>query len=659
MDYEEFLRNKSQVSGMSGFEPTFMPEVMFPFQKHLTDWAVRKGRAAIFADCGLGKTLMSLVWAENVVRHTGGKVLILAPLAVAPQTLREATKFGLEIHHSRDGMARGSITVSNYESLHKFRADDFVGVVCDEVSCAKAFDGKRRKQITRFLSKMQYRLGCTATAAPNDFIELGTISELLGEMTQSDMLSTFFLSSDKKRHSLFKEGDFWNRAKYFFKAHSEEPFWRWVCSWARACRKPSDLGFADDGFVLPPLTVSQQIVPTTFRFDGELFVRIATTLKEQREERRRSMADRCDRVAKLVADHPGHSLVYCQYNEEGDRLEKLIPGAVQVAGCDSDEWKEAAIEWFVGSRCLCQLKRNVIGDKLSTSCNEKHPTTNLCTTQNIETKSSLRPSNGSKITRKKKRSTCENTTPPTNTNGTRRHLSSEPSTTPTGEPSTETILSTEISKRGSSKRAAKRVLTSAMLINCGDSDSLSSITTECLASNVDAVQSAGIHRPTNEPSDTTSITAMRQGELGDCCVPAAISDSGSSTTMRNALKEPPCTCGHVSGNRVLISKPRIVSFGLNLQHCNHITFFPSHSFEQYFQGVRRCWRYGQTEPVHVDVVATEGEAGVTDNLQKKQLKADEMFTKLVAYMNQSLSVAVVNHHTNESSVPEWLSSNNK
>ena len=126
MDYEEFLRNKSQVSGMSGFEPTFMPEVMFPFQKHLTEWAVRKGRAAIFADCGLGKTLMSLVWAENVVRHTGGKVLILAPLAVAPQTLREATKFGLEIHHSRDGMARGSITVSNYESLHKFRADDLL-----------------------------------------------------------------------------------------------------------------------------------------------------------------------------------------------------------------------------------------------------------------------------------------------------------------------------------------------------------------------------------------------------------------------------------------------------------------------------------------------------------------------------------------------------
>lgn len=129
--------------------------------------------------------------------------------------------------------------------------------------------------------------------------------------------------------------------------------------------------------------------------------------------------------------------------------------------------------------------------------------------------------------------------------------------------------------------------------------------------------------------------------------------------MPSGLSEPSCTCGHVSGNRVLISKPRIVSFGLNLQHCNHITFFPSHSFEQYFQGVRRCWRYGQTKPVHVDVVATEGEAGVTENLQKKQLKADEMFTKLVAYMNKSLSVAVVNHHINESSVPSWLSSNSK
>ena len=458
MDYEEFLRNKSQVSGMSGFEPTFMPEVMFPFQKNLTEWAVRKGRAVLLEDCGLGKTLQELVFAENCVRQTNRPALILTPLAVAAQTVREADKFGIEAHQSRSGKPAKNITVTNYESLHKFDESDFSCVVGDEISCLKAFDGKRRKQVTRFMSKMPYRLGGTATAAPNDFIELGTISEALGEMTQSDMLGTFFKSCDKKRHSLFKEGDFWNRAKYFFRAHSEEPFWRWVCSWAKAARSPHDVGFDDDRFVLPELIVTQQVVPTTFRFNGELFVRIATTLKEQREERRRSMENRCEMAAKLV-DHKEPAIVWCQYNEEGDRLEKLIPGAVQVAGCNSDEEKAERLNGFA-----------------------------------------------------------------------------------TGE------------------------------------------------------------------------------------------------------------------FRVLVTKPKIGAYGMNYQHCGHQTFFPSHSFEQWYQCIRRSLRFGRVGPVRVDVVATEGEAGVTENLQKKGRKADEMFTNLVRYMNQSQSVKIVNHHVNEMGVPQWLSS---
>ncbi len=179
MNYDDFISEKSQAGNDGGFEPTFMPDFLFDFQRSLVEWAVRKGRAAIFADCGLGKGPMALVWAENVARKTNKPSLILAPLAVSRQFVREGEKFGIPIVHEKEGKAH-RLTVTNYERLHHFNPDDFGGVVCDEVSTLKAFDGKRRKQVTRFLSKVNYRLGCTATPSPNDFIELGTISEALG-----------------------------------------------------------------------------------------------------------------------------------------------------------------------------------------------------------------------------------------------------------------------------------------------------------------------------------------------------------------------------------------------------------------------------------------------------------------------------------------------
>lgn len=459
MKYHDFINGKTQGNLMNGFEPLWLPDCMYPFQSELTAWAIRKGRAVLLEDCGLGKTLQELVFAENCIRHTNGKALILTPLAVAAQTVREAEKFGIEAAVSRDGKPAKNITVANYESLHKFDAKDFSCIVGDEISGLKAFDGKRRKQVTRFMSKIPYRLGGTATAAPNDFIELGTISEALGELTQSDMLGTFFRSDDKCRHSLFKEGDFWNRAKYFFRAHSEQPFWRWVCSWAKAIRRPSDMGFDNAGYDLPKLIVTQHEVKTKFRFPGELFIRVARTLKEQREERKRSMSERCELVAKLV-DHGEPAIVWCQYNEEGDRLEKLIQGAIQVAGCNSDEEKAERLNGFA---------------------------------------------------------------------------------------------------------------------------------------------------------------------TGDF--------------------------------RVLITKPKIGAFGMNYQHCGHQTFFPSHSFEQWYQCIRRSLRFGRVGPVRVDVVATEGEAGVTDNLTRKSRKADEMFSALVAEMHNASRVETINQHVNGMEIPSWLSSN--
>lgn len=168
--YEEFIETKGQMNAACGFEPVTMPDFLFPFQRHLVEWAVRQGRSAIFADCGLGKTAMQIVWADNIRRHTGRSVLILTPLAVSQQTEREAHKFGIEAARCQDGVHNGGIVITNYERLHHFEPNDFAGVVCDESSILKSFTGTRRKQITRFMSKMRYRLLCTATAAPNDYV---------------------------------------------------------------------------------------------------------------------------------------------------------------------------------------------------------------------------------------------------------------------------------------------------------------------------------------------------------------------------------------------------------------------------------------------------------------------------------------------------------
>lgn len=237
-----------------GFEPVWMPDFLFPFQIHLVEWAIRQGRAAIFADCGLGKTPMQLVWAENVVRHCNRPVLILTPLAVGAQTVREAAKFHIHAVQSRDGKYGGGIVVANYERLHYFNPSDFAGVVCDESSILKNFDGVTKAAVTEFMRTVPYRLLCTATAAPNDYHELGTSSEALGQLGYTDVLSRYF------KEDITKDFLGWGRKTYRFRGHAEEPFWRWVCSWSRSVRKPSDLGFEDNGFILPPLIEREHIV---------------------------------------------------------------------------------------------------------------------------------------------------------------------------------------------------------------------------------------------------------------------------------------------------------------------------------------------------------------------------------------------------------------
>jgi hypothetical protein len=274
-DYDTFIQAKAQLEGGHGFRVNDLPPWLFPFQQHLVEWNLIKGRSATFADCGLGKTPMQLVWGDMVVRHTNKPVLDLTPLAVAPQTCREAVKFDIDAVHCRDGKFTGKrVIVTNYERLHYFNPDDFGGVICDESSILKNFEGVTKAAITEFMRKMKYRLLCTATAAPNDYIELGTSSEALGYLGYTDMLGQFFksvqggikVSTGNIIQNAF-EGSVWR-----FKPHAEKAFWRWLCSWARAIRKPSDLGFGDDGFTLPELQTQTHIVAASRPLDGRLFV---------------------------------------------------------------------------------------------------------------------------------------------------------------------------------------------------------------------------------------------------------------------------------------------------------------------------------------------------------------------------------------------------
>lgn len=463
MEYGKYLADKAQAGSEDGFPPAWEPGFLYPFQRDLTAWAIRKGRGAIFADCGLGKTPMQLVWAENVVRHTNSRVLILTPLAVSHQTTQEAEKFGIEAHRSREGSLHPGINVTNYEQLHYFNPSDFSGVVCDESSILKSFDGARKKEITDFMRKIPYRLLATATAAPNDYIELGTSSEALGYLGHLDMLNRFFKNDQNTirpmvyRHRETNFSILEERSAWRFKGHAEIPFWRWVCSWARAMRKPSDLGYDDDGFILPPLIEQEHIVEATALAEGFLFDLPAVGMKEQREVRRRTIEERCERMATLVADTGQSALVWCHLNDEGKLLSEMIPGAVEVAGSDSNEVKE---ERFI---------------------------------------------------------------------------------------------------------------------------------------------------------------AFAKGEI-----------------------------------RVLVTKPKIGAWGLNFQHCAHVCMFPSHSFEQYYQGVRRCWRFGQKRPVVVDIVTTPGELAVLANLRRKADAASRMFTALVEEMNRAQAVSGAHNFALKEEVPSWL-----
>jgi len=335
-DYSQFIESKRIITSDSGFMVNELSPLMFPFQEDLTKWSLRKGRSAIFADCGLGKTIIELEWSQKVADETGGNVLILAPLAVSKQTVREGEKFGYKVNlcRTQDDVKPG-INITNYEMLQHFNPPEFVGVVPDESSILKGMNSKTRLLITESFANTPYKLACTATPAPNDYMELGNHAEFLGVMTRSEMLAMFFVHDG---------GD---TSKWRIKGHAEQRFWEWVSSWAVVIRKPSDLGYENDGFSLPKLNINQVTVITDQPIEGMLFAIEAKTLQERQAARKSSVSDRVARCAELVNESPEQWIIWCNLNAESEALRKSIDGSVEVRGSDSSDHKEKVINDFV------------------------------------------------------------------------------------------------------------------------------------------------------------------------------------------------------------------------------------------------------------------------------------------------------------------------
>ena len=332
-DYEAFIKNKRATLPPSGFyvDRESLHPSLFEFQRDLVHWALRRGKAAIFAGTGLGKTRMQIEWAMNIHKKTGGDVLILAPLAVAAQTIREGKEMGYEITMARNQSdARPGLNITNYEMLHHFEPALFEGVVLDESSILKSFTGKIRTELIESFSFTPYRLACTATPAPNDYMEIGNHSEFLGVMSRTEMLSMFFIHDGGETQ------------KWRLKGHAEEEFWRWVASWGVVLEKPSDLGYPDDGYILPPLNVQDVVIDV----DGEP----AKTLSQRQKARRETVTERVAACAEIVNSTDRPFLVWCDLNVESEALAAAIPGAVEVKGSDKPAFKEQAMLDFAAGK---------------------------------------------------------------------------------------------------------------------------------------------------------------------------------------------------------------------------------------------------------------------------------------------------------------------
>lgn len=342
MEYQEFLKNKRFVLDSTGFDvgrEQLNPK-MYDFQKDVVRWALAKGKSCIFADCGLGKTIMQLEWSWQIHKHTGGKVLILAPLSVCEQTKREGDEFGYKVNicESQNDVKDG-INITNYEKLDKFTANEFMAVALDESSILKSFTGKVRTAIIDNFVNVPYKLACTATPAPNDYMELGNHSEFCGVMTRAEMLSMFFVH------------DGGETSKWRLKGHAEDVFWQWLASFCVFMDNPKNLGYEIKGYDLPKLNIEEIIV------DGYQPIVDTLSLTERRQARKESIKLRCERAAELVNNSEEQWLVWCDLNDESNKLHELINESVEVQGSDKDYFKSKSMLDFSRGYIKCLVTK--------------------------------------------------------------------------------------------------------------------------------------------------------------------------------------------------------------------------------------------------------------------------------------------------------------
>ena len=338
--YKDFLEKKKIIDLGSGITAKHkINPILYPFQIAITEWALKRGRAAIWADCGLGKTFMQIEWARIVAKETNKPVLILAPLAVSRQTIREGKKLGIEVVYARNQQqsAPSGLTISNYEMLEHFDASRFSGIVLDESSILKNYAGAFRNLVIDTFAKTPFKLACTATPSPNDYMELGNHSEFIGSMTRAEMLTTFFV------HDM-TETQAWR-----LKRHAKNDFWKWLTSWAVMVRKPSDIGFSDEGYDLPELKFHQHILDDDKPTPGFLISMPAVSLDEQRKVKRDSIEERVAMTCTIVEKVKGPALVWCELNDESKLISNIL-GCPEITGSDSPEEKESALMDFVDKK---------------------------------------------------------------------------------------------------------------------------------------------------------------------------------------------------------------------------------------------------------------------------------------------------------------------
>ena len=619
--YEDFLARKAMVDPETGFVPGELPDVMFPFQADITRWALKRGRAAIFAGTGLGKSLMELAWGKAVADHTALPVLHLAPLAVAAQMVREAVKFGIDCRHVSDQSQVGpGINITNYQKLDHFDLAEFGGVILDESSILKSTDGHYRTKLIQECQQVPFRLAATATPAPNDFMELGNHAEFLGVMSYTDMLATFFTHDG---------GD---TAKWRLKGHAENEFWKWMASWSVMIRKPSDLGYDDTGYDLPPLTQVQHTVKVERPLeDGALFASVAATMSERVVARRDTIPERVAKAVEVVTQNICVKLPEClagNLNTKQTDLQKL------------------------------QAIRNMLSaypdTKSAILTNSKHTCESIISETNIDTQSEPK----SKKTRGML--SVESDTQQTKTTAKKSRPKSEPSLNLFAE--TRGLSFGTESDQMNMTNSCDSKTDVAQSVECRraeeTADDLPSITVTTLTSSVDyyaETATKGLaYSQIIETGLIEPLNISQRPKISPCVIWCQLNEEQSQVKAAFGSLAISIHGGHTEEEKerlheawlrgdapILICKPKMFSHGCNWQHCNETVFVGlNDSFEQVYQAVRRFWRFGQTKPVTAHMIAADTEGAVVQNLRRKEADADRMAASMVAYMKDLSTRAI-------------------